>query len=318
MRRFLTPLAAILVQTGMMVFLCGCSRSNISAVQAMQPTSSQPSSPTSSQPSSPTSSQPSSTSSIQEDTTGKDTTDESEEILRVKRTAAPDLEGAEKQIADINGLLRVIYKALPGNPYSLGSGEVMGEYKHEVFLGEQRTGGVALRAPVVEMYLQKALKSLPPQQSRWLLTLPVDLSDCRSLRPVRIDLSARPFIDRPYYIRISAEKEQLGVVNILDGHQQVVVDEFKMYGLHYLISRRSLNSTSIIAGEEMAFLFVVARFQEIPQAGIAYAFGDRVGLTSEPVLAGLTSVRGPLRVHDYDCILKIDGFPVFLMANDKG
>ena len=45
--------------------------------------------------------------------------------------------------------------------------------------------------------------------------------------------------------------------------------------------------------------------------------GDRVGITSEPVLAGLSSVRGPLTVHEYTCILRFEGCPVFLMANDK-
>ena len=74
---------------------------------------------------------------------------------------------------------------------------------------------------------------------------------------------------------------------------------------------------SIIAGEEMAFLFVIVRFLSMPRPDADDSFGDRLGTTAEPVLAGLTSVRGPFREHDYDCILKIDGCPVFLMANPE-
>jgi hypothetical protein len=243
--------------------------------------------------------------------------DETEIQLLEKRSSAPDIEGAEKRVADIDSVRRIVYTALPDNPYGLAAGLLLGEYKHEVYLGDQRTGGIALAAPVAQRYLQKALDALPAQQERWLLTLPVDLTDCRSLRPVRIDLSAKPLIDRPYYIRISAEKEQLGVVNILNDQQQVVIDEFKMFGLHYIISQRSNKSLGIIAGEEMAFLFVIVRFQELPRTDVTYSFGDRLGTTQEPVLAGLTSVRGPFRKHTYDCILKIDGCPVFLMANRK-
>jgi hypothetical protein len=275
---------------------------------------------------------PSSTSSGQLETTGQsgqqsqdptgnetsqpDQTD-SNAILQEKMAAAPVIDGAEKELVDINGLRRVVYTALPDNPYGMPSGAILGEYKHEVYLGEERSGGVALAPPVAKRYLKLALDDLPSQQARWLLTLPVDLSDCKSLRPIRIDLSAKPFIDLPYYIRISADRELLGVVNILDEQQQVVIDDFKMYGLSYIISQRSLNSMKIISGEEMAFLFVIAQFAEVPKTGVTYTYGDCVGTTREPVLAGLSSVRGPPRIHDYNCILKIDGCPVFLMANRR-
>lgn len=232
-----------------------------------------------------------------------------------KEAAAPDIEGTKKAIALVNGLERVLYLVLPDNPYGLSENTIAGEYKHEVMMGEIRTGGVTLAAPVADAYLQKALAAMPPEEPQWLLTLPLDLSDCLSLRPIRIDLSAKPFIDRPYYIRVSADQEELGVVNILGKQHQVEIGSFNMYGLSYVISNVSLNSRRIIEGEEMAFLFVIVNFAQVPATGASYTFGDRIGLTTEPVLAGLTSVRGPLSVHDYDCILKVSGCPVFLMAN---
>lgn len=235
--------------------------------------------------------------------------------IEEKITAAPEIEGAEKSAQMINELQRVVYLALPDNPYGLAVGTLIGEYKHEVFLGEEQTGGVALAAPVVQAYLERALEAIPAQQERWLLTLPMDLTDCRSLRPVVIDLSAKPLIDRPYYIRISAENEQVGVVNILGPEHPVVIDPFNFLDLYYVISERSLNSMRVIEGEEMAFLFVIVKFHTRLQPDAGFTFGDRVGTTTEPILAGLTSVRGPMRVHDFDCILKIDGCPVFLMAN---
>jgi hypothetical protein len=300
-----------IILAGIPALLCGCSRRGETSAVTQESSSANTNRPeTTSQSGQPS---PGSTSL---DGSQSDPTD-SEASLRDKLAAAPNIEGAEKQLRDINGLWRIVYAARPDNPYNLPSEAILGEYKHEVFIGDEQTGGIALAAPVVKRYLQQALDDLPSGQARWLLTLPVDLSDCQSLRPVRIDLSAMPFIDRPYYIRISAEHELLGVVNILDEQHQVVIDDFMMYGLSYVISQRSLDSTSIIAGEEMAFLFVIAKFAEEPRTDVSYTYGDCVGTTSEPVLAGLTSVRGPLRIHDYNCILKIDGCPVFLMANHK-
>ena len=308
-KRLMAILILTILLVGLPVLSYGCRRADgtsddpqktSSTTSSSQDTSSQSGQPTPS-PANPDGSQ-------------ADPTD-NEASLQEKMAAAPVIDGAQMQLADINGLRRVVYTALPDNPYSLPEGSVLGEYKHEVFLGVAQTGGIALASSVAKAYLKRALDGLPPQEARWLLTLPVDLSDCQSLRPVRIDLSARPFADRPYYIRISADRELLSVVNILDGQQQVAIDKFPIYGLSYVVSQRSLNSTGIIDGEEMAFLFVIAKFTEDPLTDMAYTYGDRVGTTEEPVLAGLSSVRGPLRVHDYDCILKIDGCPVFLMAN---
>ena len=234
----------------------------------------------------------------------------------VKLESAPVLDGAERMISELDGLSRIIYRALADNPYGLAEGQIIGEYKYEVFVGEQRTGGVALAAPAVSHYLEKALAALPADQAHWLLPLPVDISDCRTIDPILIDRSAKPIIERPYYIRISSS-EELGIVNILDARQQVVIDEFKMFGMHYVISEISNESDHIIEGEEMAFLFVIARFQAAPPMARDYTFGDRIGTTQGPVLAGLTSVRGPFLEHHYDCILSIEGCPVFVMANRK-
>ena len=239
-----------------------------------------------------------------------------EVALQVKQTSAPELVGADKSIMERDGIQRIVYLAKADNPYGYAKGDLVGEYKYEVILDELRTGGLALAAPVVRFYLDKALADMPADQDHWLLTLPVDLSDCRSLEPILIDRSAEPFIDRPYYIRISAP-EELGVVNILDAQQEVVVGEFGVYDLQYVISQTSNESMRIIEGQEMAFLFVIINFQTEPQQDMDYTFGDRLGTTREPVLAGLTSVRGPMIEHDFDCILKIENCPVFLMANEK-
>lgn len=237
--------------------------------------------------------------------------------IEIKQEAAPDIEGTKKSIAIINGIERVVYIALPDNTYGIDSGKIVGEYKHEVFIEDDQTGGITLAAPIISVLLEKALSELPPQETHWLLTLPVDLSDCRSDRPIIIDLSAEPMIDRPYYIRITAADEELGLINILDQSQQVVIEKFWIYDLHYVISQKSSESQKIIEGEEMDFLFVIAPFQTPPPTDHSYTYGDRVGMINGPVLAGLTSVRGPFREHDYNCILKADGCPVFIMANDK-
>jgi len=296
MKHLLTRIVFICIQIVGLMLSCGCDfRSDPTATQ----TSSLPSS------SAPAISQTSTSTMIAPD--GQ---------FDLKLEKAPDIVGTEKLIMEIKGLKRIVYRSLDGNPYGVTENKIIGEFKHEVYLGEQCAGGVVLAAPVVTHYLKDALGNKPAGQANWLLPLPVDISDCCSADPVKIDLSAKPLIDRPYYIRITSS-EELGVVNILDNQQDVVIDEFKMFGLQYIISQRSNESSRIIEGEEMAFLFVIVRFMSMPRTDQDYSFGDRIGTTTDSVLAGLTSVRGPFLEHKYDCILSIEGCPVFVMANQK-
>jgi hypothetical protein len=234
--------------------------------------------------------------------------------------SAPEIPGAKKNITQKNSQPIVIYTALPDNKYGVQSGTCIGEFRYYVYIDGERTGGLALAAPIVSQLLEAALQALPEGQARWLLTLPADLSDCSAFAQIQIDRNAQPFADKPYYIQISAPGETMSVINILDSSHRVVIDKFPIYGLHYIISQKSLDTMKIIAGEEMAFLFVIAALKndQADQAGQAdLAYGDRVGVSDEPVLAGLSSVRGPLTVHEYSCILRCEGCPVFLMSNDK-
>lgn len=230
---------------------------------------------------------------------------------------APAIEGANISLADANGQQKIIYLALEENPYNVPEGTLLGEYRHFVYVADQQAGGVTLAASVIDRYLNAALDSIPSDQPRWLLTLPADLSDCSSDARVLIDRNAKPFADKPYFIRISVPGEKVGVINILGSENSVVVDRFPLYDLYYIISQKSLDHMKIITGEEMSFLFVIAALDHAPSAPAAFQRGDRVGYTADSILAGLSSVRGPLTEHDYDCILMIDGCPVFMMASDK-
>jgi hypothetical protein len=230
---------------------------------------------------------------------------------------SPAIEGTAKYLVQDRDQPKVIYTASLDNPYGLKAGIRVGEYRHFVYAAGERTGGVALAAPLVDSYLAAALARLPTDQPKWRLTLPVDLTDCDPFARVQIARNAKPFADKPYFIQVSAPGLGLNVVNILGNEHPVVVDRFPVYNLYYIISQKSLEHMKIIQGEEMAFLVVMASFDEKPADPAAFARGDRIGSTSEPVLAGLSSVRGPLTEHTFDCILTIENCPVFLMANDK-
>ena len=158
----------------------------------------------------------------------------------------------------LDGLRRVVYAASADNPYGVPAGDYLGEYKSEVLLGGVQTGGVALVPEALLPLLSREIAALPEAGEKWLLPLPVDLSDCRSLRPVTIDRSAEPFIDKPYYIRVRFEDEVLDVVNILTGDQGLSIGDFIIFDLQYIVSSLSMENHAILPGQEMAFLFVVA------------------------------------------------------------
>jgi hypothetical protein len=237
--------------------------------------------------------------------------------LDVQLRDSPSVEGTEKLGITDQGTARIIYRAAAANPYNIAAGIILGEFRYYVYTGDARTGGLALAAPVVSRILDTALESMPENKPRWLLTLPLDISDCSPAEEIRIDRNASPFANKPYFIQISAPGKGLGVVNILASRHQIVIDQFPIYGLDYVISQESLDNMKIIEGDEMAFLCVIAALKQKPGDLAVCHYGDRVGVTDEPVLAGLSSVRGPLTVHEYSCILRYEGLPVFLMANDK-
>ncbi len=249
------------------------------------------------------------------ETTRKPTdTDDSEAAMAARLAAAPALEGAVPAIGEIGLLPQVVYTALEDNPYGVEAGTFLGIYKAEVFLGEDKTGGVALVPSVLLPLLARSIDALPEEAEPWLLPLPVDLTGCTSHRPVRIDRTAQPFSDDPYYIRVSMEDERLGVSNIVNGNLPLVIDSFWIYDLDYVVSRTSYENPRIVEGQEMSYLFVVADLIESIEPGQddPVPFGTRVGYTEKPVLCGLSSVRGPFREHTYDCLLYLDECPVFV------
>lgn len=95
--------------------------------------------------------------------TSMPTMNTSETGIEDKLASAPAIEGTEKAVMTIGSIQRVIYLALPDNPYGVAAGETIGEYKHEVFLGEEQTGGVALAAPAAKVCLDAALAAMPLQ-----------------------------------------------------------------------------------------------------------------------------------------------------------
>jgi hypothetical protein len=144
----------------------------------------------------------------------------------------------------------------------------------------------------------------------------VDISDCLSLRPIRIERTAKPFIDKPYYIQVQFDEEILDVANILTGDQGLIIDKFPMFEQQFVVSRLSMDNHAIIPGQEMAFLFVIAVLDDPIHLGEnePVPFGARVGRTGKPVLAGLSSIRGPFREHTFSCLPYLGACPVFAIS----
>lgn len=240
--------------------------------------------------------------------------------LQEKLELSPYLEGASKSIEEINGLKRVVYRAEEGNRFGVEVGDYMGEYKKEVFIAEEESGGMALVPKVAEILLEEAIEKRNEEEGEnWLITMPVDISDMKTLNDVKLTLNMpKIFPGRPFAINIHfGSNESLDVINVTPGKNTFTVPFGKTVDyVCYLTDINFENKTGIIKkGEEMKYLGVFSPFvEESLNTNREIEFGDVFGSTSRETFV-IMSTLITTREHIFDEIFSYEGLPVFLVNN---
>lgn len=135
--------------------------------------------------------------------------------MQEKLSLAPSLDGAVKVIKEINGLKRVTYEAVPGNPYGIKAGQYVGEYKNEISLEgnkiDNKIGGVALVPKVVE-------KLLSINQN--LIVIPVDISEINDKTKIELLIllelrDGNGIIFENCFIKINTNEKVVSISNII-------------------------------------------------------------------------------------------------------
>lgn len=98
---------------------------------------------------------------------------------------APDIPDLTKQVqTQEDGLSKIVYKAAKDNMYALPENAYAGDFKKNVTVDGNETGGVALIAPVLEKILNQELDAIPPGEPRVKVILPVDITQSSNARVV--------------------------------------------------------------------------------------------------------------------------------------
>ena len=300
--------------TGMLIFLLvlsGCSGANFVA-KAPTPTPIPTSTPTPTPTSTPT---PTPTLSPEE---------QKAVDLQEKMNLAPDIEGAEKVIKEINGLKRVTYER---------DGEYIGEYKKEVTQTDENgkvteVGGIALIGSEAEKILKEQLTETG---SDYLIALPADISDLTTLENVNIDLSNEPFMSGPIAIRIDCGDNKVSVCNVMPGETEIRQGTYEAYGYTGSGSITNNDSDHIIEGKEMEFIYNWTKFtnsdSQFSSDFKTLTFGDTFGETINPILIAYVDMMGtgPIPIQSFNKILAVDEVldngttievPVFVSSNN--
>ncbi len=226
--------------------------------------------------------------------------------LAVKLRQAPTLSGVKKLIRARNGLKRVVYER---------DGQYIGEYKAEVTFDGETTGGVALKAAEVRKILTASLKKLPANK-RWLIPLPVDISDLQTLTSVDISLNCDIFgIYEPIAFKISFGSQAVSVSNILPKQTKVLERVFTSQDYSQVYSLINDQHNHVITGREMEFFNVF--FSRLTRGSVnrqTLSLGDCLGVTSRPVYVDMSSNAARSVRQSYAKILKINACPVFVIS----
>ncbi|MFA5749704.1 MAG: hypothetical protein WC895_00580 [Candidatus Shapirobacteria bacterium] len=234
--------------------------------------------------------------------------------LQEKMELAPDIEGAEKVIKEINGLKRVTYER---------DGVYIGEYKKEVTQTDENgevteVGGIALIGSEAEKILNE---QLPTAKNGYLMPLAADISDLTTLENVNLAINSEgTLVDGPYFIQISFGSETIDVTNVLPRETNMYQSSSMSTGQEINRTELCQNSSEYIDGKEMEFVVINSNFIDRKIRIINVVMGDKLGETNEPILEGcipgMVQTIEVIKKQSFDNILKFNEVPVFVVSNN--
>lgn len=246
-------------------------------------------------------------------------TPEVEMTVERKLELAPEIGGLKKEIRKVNGLERVIYVDQ--------NGEYTGEYKYEVSWEGERVGGVALKPKIAEKILLDKIAEQTDEQGKWLIPLPVDISDMKTLNEIKIGKTASPIGTPNVMWGVDTGDEIVSVACITPGKgnkfwtSTLAMDQsVTVFDSEYT---RGRYNDKMVAGKEMFYININTQFEGKPvcYSKKTFSFGDKIGDTSKEVKM-LTGTNLDFILATFEKLLTTkdkDGnlVPIFIISPNK-
>lgn len=236
---------------------------------------------------------------------------ETGEVLNV-----PQIPGLKAELQDT----KVVYIALAENPYGLSENQYAGAYRPNVTMEqsdktEAQTGGVVLKAPVVNKLIKDKLASIPNLENKWTVVLPIDITNMNDTSTINISNIHEVGFFPITGVSVRFEG-QLPAVNIIPGATELVfLKDEVTNGFDYLDITDRIDFEHIVPGEAMLYTIVQGNFPDITErTELKSKFGDRV--TTVDSFANIF-ISGAFEAEDVNTsrILYIDNTPIFVASN---
>ncbi len=200
---------------------------------------------------------------------------EAGEVLNV-----PQIEGLRAQLEDSETGKKPVYRAIEGNPYGLSPEDYAGEYKPNVWLETQQTGGVVLKAPVVLKLINDKLTN---ETEKWTVPLPVDIRGYGN-KDKNVSISFSTGYGNYQFPMVKVLFEgNLPLVNIIPNTGQVDVLANTYYGWLYS-NGDGTRLRAPVPGNEMGYIVVAGSMEGFTEnAFLQSSFGDKVSDVSTSV-----------------------------------
>jgi hypothetical protein len=233
-------------------------------------------------------------------------------VVTVSPEAGPKVEGL---VGRMDGDI-LKYYAEAGNKYGLEADAYAGEFRPNVLVSGERTGGLVLTASVAETILREELAKIENPDDRWLIPLPGDISVLDNNEEVSLNFE-RGFGRHNVLMAVLSYKGIIPLVSDFLGVTKVDVFKNSYYGWLYYDSIRNMDpyTDKIFSGKEMSYINVLGNFLiNNETAGIPVSFGERITESEDKIIVYLGAAT-EWREMKIEKILSNNGIPIFVSAS---
>ncbi|MHB1356212.1 MAG: hypothetical protein ACYCZF_09585 [Anaerolineae bacterium] len=225
---------------------------------------------------------------------------------------APEIEGL---VGRMDGDI-LKYYAEAGNKYGLEADAYAGEFRPNVLISGERTGGLVLTASVAETILREELAKIENPDDRWLIPLPVDIRDLNKDSEVKIGFEKGNSKSGANIGSVNFEGTA-SVINILPNTLKINVAKISQGWVYYDQMRLVAPYTdNIYKGKEMSYISVAGAFNiSEPVNNYPSVFGEKLFGVEGKTMFALSSGQ-EARSVDASKILTLNGMPVFVAGNN--